>query len=193
MSVSIDGDAGALAGILETIPEFVLLVDRDGVIRYINRVEPGYDRVRVMGMPADDFLFPDSGQTHHAALESVLATGQEHDYEVQVEAPDGTAIWYRSRMLPYRQSGEVVGVLILGTNITELKLAQEALAKLQRLLPVCSWCERIRNEDGDWETIERYLSRRLDTELTHGMCPECYERESRGGEGAARNPGAHQP
>jgi hypothetical protein len=49
-----------LGSVLATLPGFVLVVDRDGVIRYINRVEPGYVISEVVGMKSEDFLFPDS-------------------------------------------------------------------------------------------------------------------------------------
>lgn len=50
------------------------------------------------------------------------------------------------------------------------------LGQLEALLPICSYCKRIRNERNEWETLDSYLQRRLDTQLTHGICPECYAR-----------------
>lgn len=46
------------------------------------------------------------------------------------------------------------------------------LRRQGRSLPVCSWCNRVRNEAGVWSSPEREL---LETEasLTHGVCPEC--------------------
>lgn len=56
----------------------------------------------------------------------------------------------------------------------------EAAARLRRLLPICSWCDRIRTEDGSWKTIERYLGEKMQTSVTHGLCPDCYGREMDG-------------
>jgi DNA-binding response OmpR family regulator len=54
-----------------------------------------------------------------------------------------------------------------------LGLRQE-LQQLEVLLPICSYCKRIRNEREEWESLDRYLERRFDAQLSHGICPECY-------------------
>jgi len=53
---------------------------------------------------------------------------------------------------------------------------KETLASLrlaEGLVPICSWCKNIRCEDGQWESIEDYISRVSAAEFTHGICPEC--------------------
>ena len=44
---------------------------------------------------------------------------------------------------------------------------------LGTFLPICANCKSIREKDGSWTQIERYISDRSDTEFSHGMCPEC--------------------
>ena len=44
---------------------------------------------------------------------------------------------------------------------------------LRGLLPVCSFCKKIRNDVGVWEAIESYVSRHSEAEFTHGLCPPC--------------------
>ena len=100
MELSLDADAGALGKVLASIPEFVLVVDRDQVIRYINRVEPGYDRSKVIGMRADAVIFAESKEVFDAALSSVFATGKTEAYEVEVSLPDGSRASYCSQMFP---------------------------------------------------------------------------------------------
>jgi PAS domain S-box-containing protein len=162
-----------LGEMLATLPEVVLLVNRNGVIEYINRVEPGYDPSQVLGMQAEAVLPPDSKVVFAAALKSVLATGEPAEYEVQTDAPDGTSGWYRSRMTLFRDGL----VMIVATNITELKAAQDAVSQLRQLLPICAWCDRIQNDEGSWGTIEAYLGDELNTQITHGMCPDCHRRQ----------------
>lgn len=53
---------------------------------------------------------------------------------------------------------------------------QEALAQaktLRGLLPICSSCKRIRDDQGYWNQIEAYIRDRSDADFTHGICPEC--------------------
>jgi PAS domain S-box-containing protein len=169
-------DAAWLGRILETLPGFVLLVDPQGTIRYINRVEPGFEPNEVVGTEARAFLFAESGAVFADVLAAVLEKGREEQFDVEVPLPDGTRAWYRSEMHPLLEDGEVVGVVIVGSNVSALKAAQEAVARMRKLLPICAWCDRIRREDGDWETIEAYVKRVGDVDVTHGLCPACEQR-----------------
>ncbi len=47
---------------------------------------------------------------------------------------------------------------------------------LEGFLPICSWCKRIRNEEGQWEQMEVYITERSEAEFTHGICPDCQKK-----------------
>jgi hypothetical protein len=51
------------------------------------------------------------------------------------------------------------------------------IATLERLLPVCAWCKRIRDESGTWQPLDRYLSERANLAFTHGICPDCLRKQ----------------
>jgi len=53
---------------------------------------------------------------------------------------------------------------------------QREIKQLQGLLPICSYCKRIREEDMTWLPIEKYITQRTDTLFSHGVCPDCYEK-----------------
>jgi len=55
----------------------------------------------------------------------------------------------------------------------ELKKAREEIKTLRGLLPTCAWCRRVRNENGEWESIEKYVHDHTEAEFSHGMCPDC--------------------
>lgn len=57
--------------------------------------------------------------------------------------------------------------------VTELSAALQNVRTLSALLPVCSWCGKIRNDEGGYERMETYIQRSVGTEFTHGMCPDC--------------------
>ena len=44
---------------------------------------------------------------------------------------------------------------------------------LRGILPICSFCKKIRNEDDQWEPLERYISGHSDAQFSHGLCPDC--------------------
>ena len=58
----------------------------------------------------------------------------------------------------------------------ELRKAQGEVKQLRGLLPICSSCKKIRNDQGTWEAIEVYIRARSNAEFSHGICPECVTR-----------------
>ncbi len=50
------------------------------------------------------------------------------------------------------------------------------LRALRQLLPICSWCKKVRDDQGYWQQVEGYLARRGVAQFTHGICPSCEER-----------------
>ncbi len=57
--------------------------------------------------------------------------------------------------------------------IHKLKEDLAEVNKLSGLLPICASCKKIRNEEGNWNQIEEYLSDRSEVKFSHGVCPEC--------------------
>jgi hypothetical protein len=47
------------------------------------------------------------------------------------------------------------------------------LRTLEGILPICSYCRKIRTDVGDWHGLERYVSTHTSAEFSHGICPEC--------------------
>lgn len=61
--------------------------------------------------------------------------------------------------------------------ITSVGESQRALKKevdlLEGLLPICSYCKKIRDDAGEWQELERYIQDRTDVTFTHGVCGAC--------------------
>ncbi len=53
---------------------------------------------------------------------------------------------------------------------------QAEVRQLQGMLPICSYCKRIRNDDNLWTQVEAYVSEHSDADFTHGICPECEDK-----------------
>ena len=71
--------------------------------------------------------------------------------------------------------GVVIIILALWfSRLAEFERALQRRVKvLEGLLPICSFCKKIRNEAGEWERLEGYISRRSEAEFSHGVCPSC--------------------
>lgn len=44
---------------------------------------------------------------------------------------------------------------------------------LEGLLPICAFCKNIRDEAGNWERLESFISKRSEAQFSHGFCPSC--------------------
>lgn len=55
----------------------------------------------------------------------------------------------------------------------ELKQANENIRILKGLIPICSHCKKVRNDDGFWEQVEVYISEHSEADFSHSLCPVC--------------------
>lgn len=57
--------------------------------------------------------------------------------------------------------------------IQQLQASLEKVRTLSSLLPICSYCKKIRDDKGYWNQIEQYIKEHTDTEFSHSICPDC--------------------
>ena len=62
----------------------------------------------------------------------------------------------------------------LGERVAELQAALSNVKKLHGLLPICSYCKRIRGDDEYWQQVEGYIAEHSEAQFSHGICPACY-------------------
>lgn len=63
---------------------------------------------------------------------------------------------------------------ILNKN-TELQKALDEIQTLQGIIPICSYCKKIRDDEGAWEVVEAYITNHSEAQFSHGICPDCFE------------------
>ncbi|SDU06754.1 response regulator [Desulfobacula phenolica] len=61
--------------------------------------------------------------------------------------------------------------------IRELKQALEKVKLLSGLLPICSFCKKIRNDKGYWEKVESFIHKNSEATFSHGICPDCMDKQ----------------
>jgi hypothetical protein len=70
--------------------------------------------------------------------------------------------------------GVAVSVIWMTAVLSLLrKTVEEEVKTLQGLLPICSYCKRIRDDQGYWKQIEVYIAAHSHADFSHGLCPEC--------------------
>jgi phosphoserine phosphatase RsbU/P len=62
----------------------------------------------------------------------------------------------------------------LADRVTELERAIAHVTRLQGLLPICTYCKKIRNDRNYWQQVESYVGEHSDARFSHGICPDCH-------------------
>ena len=61
----------------------------------------------------------------------------------------------------------------VGVDITDLKTSLAQVKVLSGLLPICAQCKKIRDDNGYWEQIEKFIRDNSEADFSHSICPEC--------------------
>ncbi len=61
--------------------------------------------------------------------------------------------------------------------IVVLQRAVSEIKTLKGIIPICSYCKQIRDDEGTWSQVEAFMDKHTDAKFSHGICPACYEQE----------------
>ena len=62
------------------------------------------------------------------------------------------------------------------TLIKKLEDSLSEIKTLQGILPLCSFCKKIRDDNGNWEQVDVYIDKHSEADITHSICPECLKK-----------------
>lgn len=62
---------------------------------------------------------------------------------------------------------------ILGEKNKSLSEYLDEIRVLRGIVPICSFCKKIRDAEGNWNELEAYISKHSEAQFSHGFCPEC--------------------
>ena len=65
----------------------------------------------------------------------------------------------------------------LAERVKQLEAALSHVKTLQGILPICSYCHKIRNDKESWERLESYIVKHSEASFTHGICPDCMQKQ----------------
>jgi len=73
---------------------------------------------------------------------------------------------------------KITNPIIEGLNKTvdALEKTLNEVKTLRGILPICSFCKKIRNDKGYWDQVEVYIRDHTDVDFSHGVCPDCMEK-----------------
>jgi PAS domain S-box-containing protein len=182
-----------LSDLYENAPCGYHSVDADGVVVRMNRTELdwlGYARTDVVGrMHVMELVMPSSIEATRERLAQLETTDETRDVRVEYRRKDGTPLPALMSASAVRdREGRFIMTRTIVTDITQLWRAQqelevvvadlhealESVKTLTGLLPICSMCKKIRDDEGYWEGVESYVTAHTDVRFSHGVCPECF-------------------
>ena len=65
---------------------------------------------------------------------------------------------------------------VITAKLEELQQSKKEIESLQELLPICSYCKKVRDDKNYWQEVENYLKNYSGLLFSHGICPDCYDK-----------------
>jgi PAS domain S-box-containing protein len=154
------------------------------------RLSPSWERTlgftleELMSRPFIEFVHPDDRARTLEQNAHVRAGGQARDFENRYLCKDGSFRWFRWNSTPMTVNRLIYAV---ARDVTAQKQAeaerdaltrelQTALAEvktLQKILPICSYCRKVRDDENYWHSVEVYVAMHTDSRFSHSICPSC--------------------
>ncbi|MBN1904024.1 MAG: PAS domain S-box protein [Deltaproteobacteria bacterium] len=192
--------ATAVNNIVETISDLLVIIDRNRrIVSYNNAVLrlSCYQHEEIIDNHVNK-LFPGNGlQYLFDRLDAVdNGTKKPVDHNIVRQVEDAL-VTKKSESIPvnisvsilHEKDGEKAGYVLVARDITSQKIAEnenkklitelreaiENVKTLKGFIPICAKCKKVRDDQGYWSQIEKYISEHSDALISHGICPECAE------------------
>lgn len=148
----------------------------------------GYTREELMSRPFIEFVHPDDRERTLAQNAVVRSGGHAILFENRYVCKDGSYRWFLWNATPHvgkrviysaarditeRKNAEAERERLA----TELAVSEAEVRHLQEILPICSYCRKIRDDGDYWHEVEEYIARHTSSRFSHSICPDCMARE----------------
>lgn len=164
-------------------------LDFRGYFRHLNPAWErtlGFTRKELTARPFLEFVHPDDRERTRQQNGAVRRGDRAQHFENRYLTRDGSYRWLLWNSTPDPKRGVIYG---LARDITVRKAAEAErdrliaelaasvaeVKTLRAILPMCSYCRRIRDDGDDWHTVENYLARHAHTQFSHGICGDCLD------------------
>jgi PAS domain S-box-containing protein len=153
-------DASFLRAVLEAVPAFIVRLDPDQRISYINHLRGGVTLQQVLGRPVREFIAPEDFERWQIAVQQALHTGERSSYLARgsrAVTANGAA-YYEGHAVPIDNGDGRRGVCIVATDVSEHVARAQALQESEEKLRVALeatglglWTWDIANDRAEWD------------------------------------------
>ena len=180
-----------LSAIVESSDDAIIGKDLSGIITSWNRAAEtiyGYTEAEALGKPVSLLIPEERRKEDNQFLSAIQAGRRMEHYETVRQRKDGQRVHVAVTISPiYDRVGKIIGASTIARNITErkrleaererligeLQAALTEVKALTGLLPICASCKKIRDDQGEWTVLEKYVTEHSTAKFTHGLCPQC--------------------
>lgn len=159
---------------------------------YFKRLNPawertlGFTRDELMSKPFIEFVHPDDRERTIRQNLEVRGGARALSFENRYLCKDGSYRWLLWNAAPDASASVIYSVARDITArkqeeadrerlVRELQTALAEVQTLQAILPICSYCRKIRDDENYWHTVENYIAVHTGSQFSHGICPHCLE------------------
>lgn len=168
--------------------DLMCIGNKDG---YFIKVNPaftktlGYSTDELLSKPFVDFVHPGDRLATLAELKKLYTGIDTVHFENRYRCKDGSWKWLSwtcpaaadDRGVLYATARDITqqkaDMAFRDKLIQELRNALNQVKTLEGIIPICTYCKKIRDDQGFWDRVETYISNRTNAKFSHGMCPKC--------------------
>lgn len=159
----------------DNAPVWIIRIDTEGIIEYINHVLPEYNREDVIGDSVYNYISPESKAIYRKNIEAAILTGETKFFDLESTEIGGGRLNYEVHMAPIKTNLDINGLVVISTDVTEKTRIKENLEKALRekesLLKEVH--HRAKNNLQIISSILNLHSKKTDNEKTLNILAEC--------------------
>lgn len=174
-------------GFFATSIDLLCLLDFNGHFKRLNPAWEqtlGFTREELMAKPFIEFVHPDDRERTLKQNLDVRRGGKALSFENRYVCKDGSYRWLRwnaasdsAERVIYSMARDVTASKQAGEErerlLHDLQIALAEVKTLREILPICSYCRKIRDDENYWHTVENYISEHTMSRFSHSICPGC--------------------
>ena len=147
----------------------------------------GYSRDEFLQLNVKDVIPSEQISESDKEFEKLRENGKYEKFIGKMRTKDGRWLDIEVNSSIIMSNGTISGSRDIVRDITERKLAEkeresliaelqkalEEIKSLEGILPLCSFCKKIRDDQGDWKPVDVYIHNHTEADISHSVCPEC--------------------
>ncbi|SPD74529.1 putative Histidine kinase [uncultured Desulfobacterium sp.] len=113
---------------LANAPSFISVVDRNGIIQYVNRMLPGFGKKNIIGTSIFKYQTDENRHISRKTLDGIFRSGKRGIFEAAGVGAHDSSSWYQVQYGPIERDGEVKAAIFIAIDISDRKKAEKAIS-----------------------------------------------------------------